>query len=77
MFEVVEGEPMSIAQFRSGLRYEIKKEMSHVYFFFFFEKLSHVYLKDLEDATETALLQLCTPMPRSLEHVENSIWLKP
>lgn len=46
-------------------------------FFFFFEKLSHVYLKDLEDATETALLQLCTPMPRSLEHVENSIWLKP
>ena len=52
MFEVVEGEPMSIAQFRSGLRYEIKKQMSHVYFFFFFEKLSHVYLKDLEDALQ-------------------------
>ena len=75
MFEVVEGEPMTIARFRSGLRYEIKKEMSHVFFFFLRNCL--VYLKDLEDAIETALLQLCTPMPRSLELVENSIWLKP
>jgi hypothetical protein len=43
MFGFVESERMTIAQFKSGLRYEIKKEMSHR------------YLEDFEDAIETAI----------------------
>jgi hypothetical protein len=39
----VESKHMNIVRFKSGLRYEIKKEMSHR------------YLEDLEDAIETAI----------------------
>ena len=42
MFEFVESERMTIARFKSGLRYEIKKEMSHR------------YLEDVEEAIEMA-----------------------
>ena len=43
MFGFVESGRMTIARFKSGLRYEIKKEMSHR------------YLEDVEDAIETAI----------------------
>ena len=43
MFGFVESERMTIARFKSGLRYEIKKEMSHK------------PLEDVEDAIETAV----------------------
>ena len=43
MFGFVKSKRMTIARFKSGLRYEIKKEMSHR------------SLEDVEDAIETAI----------------------
>ena len=40
---VIKSERMTIAPFKSGQRYEIEKEMSHI------------YLEDLEDSVQTTI----------------------